>query len=96
MRIHAIHIINQSYVFDVVYAVFKQFLNDTMKAKVFFHGQDMESLHQHIYPKHLPEIYGGVQPDYDYETSVKIAQNNGKLVDQLKALGYRDSDEGGF
>lgn len=67
-----------------------------MKEKVFFHGEDLESLHHHIYPKHLPEIYGGVQPDYDYKISIKTAQKNEKLVSQLKALGYRDSDLGGF
>ncbi|EFA03949.1 alpha-tocopherol transfer protein-like isoform X2 [Tribolium castaneum] len=92
MRIHALHIVNQSYVFDVIYNIFKPFLNEAMKERIFFHGDNLESLHKHIDPKYLPERYGGIHPDYDYEHWVDSCRKNSKIVEELKALGYKDSE----
>ncbi|XP_044266469.1 clavesin-2-like [Tribolium madens] len=92
MRIHALHIVNQSYVFDVMYNIFKPFLNEAMKERIFFHGDNLESLHKHIDPKYLPERYGGIHPDYDYEHWVDSCRKNAKIVEELRALGYKDSE----
>lgn len=63
MRTLAIHIINQNWAFDAVFQVFKPFLNQRMKEKIYFHGKDMSSLHKHILPAHLPQKYGGHMPE---------------------------------
>lgn len=92
MRIHALHIVNQSYIFDVIYNIFKPFLNDAMKERIFFHGDNMESLHKHVDPKYLPEVYGGIHPDYDYQHWVDSCRKTPTIVDELRALGYKDSE----
>lgn len=33
---------------------------------MFFHGNDMKSLHKHLNPSHLPADYGGLLPKIDY------------------------------
>ncbi|XP_025835316.1 clavesin-1 [Agrilus planipennis] len=88
MKVHALHIVNQSKVFDFVYNIFKPLLNDQMRKRIFFHGDDMESLHQHINPKHLPERYGGVHPDYSYSDWIDYFKNNEKTKKELRSLGY--------
>ncbi|XP_018569342.1 alpha-tocopherol transfer protein-like [Anoplophora glabripennis] len=90
MKIHALHIVNQSWIFDIIYNCFKPFLDERMKSRIFFHGEDMDSLHQHIDPKHLPERYGGIHPDYSYNDWVNYFETNEKIRWELESLGYRD------
>lgn len=89
MKIHAIHIVNQSWVFDMVYNFFKSLLNETMKERIFFHGDNMDSLHQHIEPKYLPERYGGIHPDYDYNRWLNFFKENETVQKELLSLGYK-------
>ncbi|RZC32645.1 alpha-tocopherol transfer protein-like [Asbolus verrucosus] len=48
IKIHAIHIVNQSYIFEVIFNIFKPFLNEAMKERIFFHGEDMEIMVEYI------------------------------------------------
>ncbi|XP_015127409.1 alpha-tocopherol transfer protein-like isoform X2 [Diachasma alloeum] len=59
LRIKNIHIVNQPYIFNMVFALFKPFLRAKLKERIVFHGTDRKSLHQYISPKCLPECYGG-------------------------------------
>ncbi|XP_024081802.1 clavesin-2-like [Cimex lectularius] len=61
MRLKAIHIINQPFYFNAVYALFKPLLKKKLRKRIFFHGNDMESLHKHIAPENLPEEMGGTR-----------------------------------
>ncbi|XP_050309796.1 clavesin-2-like [Anthonomus grandis grandis] len=88
MKIHAIHIVFQPYIFDIVYRVFQPFLTGTMKDKLYLHGEDMESLHKYIDPKHLPEKYGGRHPDYAYGPWIEDFLKNEEIKNELRSLGY--------
>lgn len=92
MKIQALHIVNQSWVFDIVFNIFKPLLDDRMKERIFFHGQDYESLHQHIDPKYLPERYGGIHPDYNYNDWIDGFRRNGKIIKEMRQLGYKIDD----
>ncbi|CAH1117992.1 unnamed protein product [Phaedon cochleariae] len=59
LRIKNIHIVNQPYIFKIVFALFKPFLREKLRNRILFHGTDRKSLHQHMDPKCLPECYGG-------------------------------------
>ncbi|KAJ8684227.1 hypothetical protein QAD02_020019 [Eretmocerus hayati] len=59
LRIKNIHIVNQPYIFNMVFALFKPFLREKLKSRIIFHGKDRKSLHKHVSPKCLPECYGG-------------------------------------
>lgn len=93
MKIHEMHIVNQSWVFDIVYNIFKPFLSDMMKKRIFFHGTDWDSLHKHIDAKHLPTRYGGVHPDYNYNDWIDWFMRTDKIKEELKLQGYNTDDE---
>ncbi|XP_044726959.1 alpha-tocopherol transfer protein-like isoform X2 [Chrysoperla carnea] len=59
LRIKNIHIVNQPYVFNMVFQLFKPFLREKLKSRIIFHGTDRKSLHKYLSPKCLPEVYGG-------------------------------------
>lgn len=59
LRVKNIHIINQPYIFNMVFALFKPFLREKLKSRIIFHGTDRKSLHKYLSPKCLPQSYGG-------------------------------------
>ncbi|XP_032510535.2 alpha-tocopherol transfer protein [Danaus plexippus] len=90
---HAIHIINHSWIFDKMYSIFKPLLTAQMRSRIFFHGYDVTSLHEHIQPDYLPERYGGVWPDYPYTIWLESLKKNYTVAKQVLALGYKFREE---
>lgn len=88
MRTVAIHIINQNWAFDAAFQVFKPFLNQRMKEKIYFHGKDMKSLHKHILPAHLPKKYGGQMPEFNYNCWLDSFKHCEQVKKELLQLGY--------
>jgi hypothetical protein len=70
--------------------------------QIYFHGQDLESLHSHIDPKFLPKRYGGMRPEYRYTDWLQSFLNSktiisGEYVDlPLRHLIFRNSDRNLF
>ncbi|XP_026469368.1 alpha-tocopherol transfer protein-like [Ctenocephalides felis] len=93
MKTYAIHILNQSWVFEVIFAIFRPLLDARMRDRIFFHGADMESLHQHIDPKYLPEVYGGSREECPYYMWFDSLKYNVEVMDELASLGYRSEDK---
>lgn len=62
VRIKGLHIVNQPFVFNMVFALFKPFLREKLRSRIYFHGTDRDSLHQHLSSKCLPDVYGGTFP----------------------------------
>lgn len=87
-RTTALHIVNQNWVFNAAFQIFKPFLSSRMREKIFVHGSDMSSLHKHIHPEHLPIRYGGCNPDYPYSLWIENLAKNEKVIKELEQLGY--------
>lgn len=90
---HAIHVINHSWVFDKIYAMFKPLLDSAMQSKIYFHGHDLTSLHKHVDPSHLPERYGGIWPDYSYTVWLESLKKNFKIAKEMISCGYKFKEE---
>ncbi|XP_017766981.1 PREDICTED: alpha-tocopherol transfer protein-like isoform X2 [Eufriesea mexicana] len=88
MITHAIHILHQSWVFDVIFSVFKPLLDVRMQNKIFFHGSNMDSLHKHISPSHLPKKYGGTREELAYYKWIDNLSKVPQIVKEMKQLGY--------
>lgn len=57
VRIAVGHVVHNGWVFDLGYQLFKHFISDKMKERIFLHGSNMESLHKYIDQDRLPEWY---------------------------------------
>uniref|UniRef100_A0A182LWG3 CRAL-TRIO domain-containing protein n=1 Tax=Anopheles culicifacies TaxID=139723 RepID=A0A182LWG3_9DIPT len=66
LRLKEVHILKQPYIFNMVWALFKPFIREKLKSRIFFHGMDMRKLHKHIDPCDLPANYGGDRPPINY------------------------------
>ncbi|KAG5886523.1 hypothetical protein JTB14_024176 [Gonioctena quinquepunctata] len=96
-RLKGIHIINQPFIFNMAFAIFKPFLGEKLKKMLFFHGTNRESLAEKISPESLPECYGGVAdiPDYPgslfsdmlfyYERDFEVFNTYGYVTTKAKA-----------
>ncbi|KAL1124739.1 hypothetical protein AAG570_001362, partial [Ranatra chinensis] len=58
-RLKAVHIINQPYLFNMLFAIFKPFIDEKLRNRIFFHGSNTSSLLQHVDAKSIPMKYGG-------------------------------------
>ncbi|XP_003707800.2 alpha-tocopherol transfer protein-like isoform X1 [Megachile rotundata] len=91
LRIKNIHIVNQPYVFNMVFALFKPFLREKLKSRIVFHGTDRKSLHQYISPKCLPDCYGGTLqiPRVTGPQWLELLLMCDKEYDAINSYGYK-------
>ncbi|EFA03469.2 alpha-tocopherol transfer protein [Tribolium castaneum] len=74
VRLKGIHIINQSIFFNMVYAIFKPFIGEKLKKRLFFHGSNKEILCKHMSADALPTHFGG---------SGKVPEYPGRLLSEM-------------
>lgn len=87
-RTNEIHILNNGWAFDLMFRMFKPFLDERMLRKIHIHGSDLESFHRHIDPAHLPVVYGGVMPEIEYREWLKSISTDLEIQRRLEKLGY--------
>lgn len=66
LRMKEVHMVKQPFIFNMVWSLFKPFIREKLKNRIFFHGSDMKKLHQYLSPDVLPTNYGGKMPKIDY------------------------------
>ncbi|KAF5274943.1 hypothetical protein FQR65_LT04284 [Abscondita terminalis] len=66
LRLKEVHIVKQPFIFNMVWTIFKPFIQEKLKGRLHFHGSKMSSLHKFLKPSHLPKNYGGDLPEIDY------------------------------
>lgn len=95
LRIKNIHIVNQPYIFKMVFALFKPFLKEKLRNRIIFHGSDRKSLHQYIIPKCLPECYGGTLdlPRIDGEQWLELLEKCDNEYRAINSYGYNKKVE---
>ncbi|XP_035740136.1 retinaldehyde-binding protein 1-like [Vespa mandarinia] len=93
-RLKEIHIVKQPFLFNMVWQMFKPFVREKLKKRIFFHGTKMSSLHNYIASSHLPKNYGGELPEIDY-TSADWYPTILQYEDRIKewnSYGYRKNE----
>lgn len=91
LRIKGIHIVNQPYIFNMVFALFKPFLREKLRSRIIFHGTDRDSLHQHLSAKCLPECYGGTcdMPRISGSEWYQLLKKCEKEYEAINSYGYK-------
>ncbi|CAH1396934.1 unnamed protein product [Nezara viridula] len=59
LRLKAVHIVNQPFIFNMLFNIFKPFIGEKLRNRIHFHGDKKTSLLEFIDPKVLPTQYGG-------------------------------------
>ena len=67
IRLKSVNMVNQSTLFNIIYAVIRPFIKSKLKRRLKLHGNSFVSLHKIIHPSFLPSKYGGTGPDLDGE-----------------------------
>ncbi|XP_002399290.4 alpha-tocopherol transfer protein-like [Ixodes scapularis] len=66
-RSKAIHIVRQSYAFDMGFAMVRPFISKKISERIHFHGVNFDGLYEDMPVDMLPKEYGGLGPDLDIE-----------------------------
>ncbi|KAJ8962416.1 hypothetical protein NQ317_011445 [Molorchus minor] len=91
LRLKEVHMVKQPFIFNMVWAIFKPFIREKLKSRIFFHGSKMSTLHKHMDPSHLPADYGGVLPKIDYSGKDWMAgvEDYVEFIKMLNSFGLR-------
>ncbi|CAG7729848.1 unnamed protein product [Allacma fusca] len=75
-RFKEFHLVNQPYIFNLLFAVVKPFLEEKIRNRIQFHGSDLASLYRYINPEILPESLGGSLSLDDTFINKMLARND--------------------
>ncbi|CAG5133154.1 unnamed protein product, partial [Candidula unifasciata] len=64
MRLKRYDIVNEPALFDVVWAILKQFMKEKLLGRIFLNGDKLDKLHATIQTEFLPTDLGGKLPKY--------------------------------
>ncbi|XP_028131456.1 clavesin-2 [Diabrotica virgifera virgifera] len=73
-RFKGIHFIAQPWYVETALALIKPFLNEKVKERIFVHGNNLSTLHEHVHKDVLPAELGGEEPSYDHRTFLDMLQ----------------------
>ncbi|XP_058823566.1 alpha-tocopherol transfer protein-like [Topomyia yanbarensis] len=86
------HTVNNGMLYNVLWAILKQFMSKELRQKTYMHGKDWNSLTKHINPRCLPPRYGGVleAPDCDGKIMAEFLQHYEGYFVEYNSFGYTD------
>lgn len=90
VRLKAVHIVNNSYLFNMLFTIFKPFLSDKLKKRIKFHNKDWKSLTTDVDPACLWPRYGG---------TLDVEEYDGRLIGELLTYyqkEYEDANSYGY
>lgn len=94
LRLKEVHIVKQPFLFNMVWQMFKPFVREKLKKRMFFHGSKMSSLHAYMAPSHLPKNYGGDLPELTYTSAdwYPILIKHEDKIKEWNSFGVRKSE----
>lgn len=70
-RFKGIHFIGQSWYVEAALTVIKPFLNEKIIERIFLHGNNLSTLHEHVHKDVLSANMVGEEPSYNPEVFIK-------------------------
>ncbi|KAL1398960.1 hypothetical protein pipiens_002306 [Culex pipiens pipiens] len=94
-RLRGVHVVNNSMLFNILFAIFKPFISKELRDVIFFHNKDWKSLAKHVNPSCLRPKYGGslAAPEYEGRLLGDFLQLYDKYFDTLDGYGYAEGSQ---
>ncbi|CAG0898827.1 unnamed protein product [Darwinula stevensoni] len=91
LRFKGIHVMNEPLIVDMLFSMLKPFLSAKILSRFHFHGEKLESLHQHVPKRILPLNYGGLKPPLPLDGSdlLQKLMDAEQWLNDLDNYGYR-------
>ncbi|XP_053696733.1 retinaldehyde-binding protein 1-like [Sabethes cyaneus] len=91
LRMKAVHFVKEPTLFSMVWALMKPLVKEKLKARMFFHGDDMKKLHKHIDPNYLPANYGGNMPALTYASKewYPALEKHSDFIKKFNSAGFK-------
>lgn len=91
-RIKAVHVVRESYAFDIAYALLRPFISKKITDRIHCHGQNIEGLQNDFPVDVLPEEYGGLK-HVDFEAYWSGLCRAEEVFVENNRYGYRHETE---
>lgn len=91
MRLKAVHVVNQPSYFTAIHSIFKRLLKKKLRKRIFLHGTNYKSLHEHIAPEELPEEWGGTRKPFSATLTKTLLLLNEDRFKEWADKGYKES-----
>jgi len=95
-RFYNFHIINNNFIFDVLFTIFKPFLSADMKKKIILHGKNLEKYLEMVGVDNLPSDFGGTKPPFDNKEFYKELLTKEKTLFPLELSSVNENKENGL
>lgn len=94
IRLKAVHIVNQPYIFNMLFALFKPFMRDKLRSRIHFHGTNRESLLAHVDASALRKRHGGAlpEPEIPGEVLFKMLSHYEEDFKVANSFGFNNKD----
>lgn len=89
-RYKGFHVISESKLFNVIWAIVSPFLTQKLKTRVMFHGTDTSPLVDYIHPSILPVEWGGQAEPFSNDKWTDIVHASTEIVTRQLRYGYQD------
>ncbi|CAG0898826.1 unnamed protein product [Darwinula stevensoni] len=89
IRFKGIHVLNEPLIVDMLFSMLKPFLSTKILTRFHFHGENLESLHQHVPKRILPCLYGGEKPTLDGSYHLQKLMDFEQWLKDLDNYGYQ-------
>jgi hypothetical protein len=80
------HFINTPFGFDSIFNIFKSFINDKNKTKLYVHGSNLNSMYKVIPKKLMPQEYGGKLSDWNVNNFITFTVPKKNIVGEAGSL----------
>uniref|UniRef100_V5HG72 Putative tocopherol alpha transfer protein n=1 Tax=Ixodes ricinus TaxID=34613 RepID=V5HG72_IXORI len=94
-RLKAIHVIRQSFVYDILMSIIRHLISRKYVERIHLHGTNFEDLHKELPVDILPEEYGGCGPTLDFEAFWSLVDAQEPSFVENNGYGYLKTKRNG-